>query len=144
MTEHSPRARLLELAERVGQGTGGDRELEVQIVYALHPNIGPYEGQCVGDEPIFWHEPYRKQPCPDFLTSLDAALSLVPEGWRWSLRKMPLSNFMASLFVIAPNGSNRPYVPDTLTQVQASTPARALTAACLRAYAAMLIDEEKK
>lgn len=71
---------LLRLAERVEAATGPDRELDVAIVYALHPDIGRYEGQCIGDPPIFWHDPYRKQPCPKFTASLDAAMGLVPEG----------------------------------------------------------------
>jgi hypothetical protein len=67
--------------ERLEKAAGPDRELDVAIVYALYPDIGQYDGLCVGDPPIFWHEPYRKQPCPQFTASIDAALTLVPEGW---------------------------------------------------------------
>jgi hypothetical protein len=69
-------AALLDLAGRVEAATGPDQELDVAIVYALHPDIGKYEGQCIGDDPIFWHEPYRKQRCPCFTASLDAAMTL--------------------------------------------------------------------
>jgi hypothetical protein len=71
---------LLTLADRCEAATGPDRELDVEIVYGLYPDIGNYAGQCIGDDPIFWHEPYRKQPCPHFTASLDAAMTLVPEG----------------------------------------------------------------
>jgi hypothetical protein len=74
-----------ELIAKLEKATGPDRELDVAIVYALHPDIGNYDGLCVGDEPIFWHEPYRKQPCPRFTASIDAALSLVPEGMQVGL-----------------------------------------------------------
>ena len=79
---------MKELIERLERATGPDRELDVAIVYALYPDIGPYQGQCIGDEPIFWHDPYRKRPAPSFTSSIDAALTLVPEGHGWVLDYM--------------------------------------------------------
>jgi hypothetical protein len=100
-----------DLSCRVEAATGPDRELDALIndIAGRHPTM------------------------PAYTASLDAAITLVPEGWHWALRKMPLGTYLSSQFIIAPNGSDRPYVPDTLVQCEAATPALALTAAALRA-----------
>ena len=77
------------LIRRLEKAIGPDRELDVAIVYALYPNIGQYQPQCVGDDPIFWHEPYRKQPAPRFTESVDAAMTLIPKGAFWELNYSP-------------------------------------------------------
>jgi hypothetical protein len=126
MTTITLSSRLEELAAKCEWATGSDRELDVAIVYALYPDIGHYEGQCIGDDPIFWHEPYRKQPCPFFTTSLDAATTLVPEGWQWAID----SYGRASCF--------RPDAPKPWPcagGLNATRPALALCAAALRAHA---------
>lgn len=81
----SEQANLLKLAEACEQSRGPDRKLDVAIVYALHPNIGPYEPHCSGEEPIFWRDPYRKQRCPKFTSSIDAAIKLIPNEWTRSV-----------------------------------------------------------
>lgn len=60
--------------------TGPSRILDVAIVRALYPEIGPYNPHCQGEEPIFWNDPYRKRPCPELTASVDAALALLPAG----------------------------------------------------------------
>lgn len=72
---------LSELIERVEKASGQDRELDVAIILTLFPDAGPYQPYCKGDEPIFFNEPYRKQECPKLTSSIDAALTLLPEGW---------------------------------------------------------------
>jgi hypothetical protein len=76
---------MKDLIERLEAATGPDRELDVAIIYALHPDIGPYRPHCVGEEPIFWNEPYRKRACPKFTSSIEAELTLVPKGWAWGV-----------------------------------------------------------
>jgi len=53
----------------------GSRELDAEIVMFCYPDIGAPAPHCAGDEPIFWHEPYRKKPVPKLTTSLDAAVA---------------------------------------------------------------------
>jgi hypothetical protein len=72
-----------DLIARLEKAMEPDLELDVAIVYALHPEIGPYRPHCVGDEPIFYQDPYYKQRCPKFTASIDAAMKLVPEGHLW-------------------------------------------------------------
>jgi len=75
---------ITSLIERIEAATEGSRELDVAVILALHPEAGPYQPHCQGDEPIFWNAPYRKMRCPEISTSIDAALTLLPEGWWWS------------------------------------------------------------
>lgn len=75
---------IFEVIERCRKAAGPDRDIDVAIVMALYPDIGPYQPHCAGDEPIFWNDPYRKQRCPKFTESLDAAVTLIPRGCKWS------------------------------------------------------------
>ncbi|MDI2076996.1 hypothetical protein ABIF68_007870 [Bradyrhizobium japonicum] len=74
-----------EIINRLQQADGPDRALDVDIVFALYPDIGAYQPHCVGEEPIFWSDPYRKQPCPQFTASIDAALTLLPTDYKWTV-----------------------------------------------------------
>jgi len=122
--------KLLELAERCEAATGPNADLAREIYQALgHSNA--------------WIDHYCEDEGQDPTASLDAAMTLVPVEWHWSMRKMPLNNYLASLFVIAPNGSDRAYVPDTLVQCYSdATPALALCAAALRACASQKNNHE--
>jgi hypothetical protein len=152
-------AELTALAERVEAATWADRELADQVLLACGWRLnhaadeiagwrvdpGVVEGEDGSDYPVTfadrmewacWYKPgnrpfrdswidghYRPNP----LASLDAAMTLVPEGCGWELiYRKALENYAASVktegqYSICP----------------ASTPALALTAACLRARAAM-------
>jgi hypothetical protein len=123
-------ATLLALAERCEQAAGADRELDVAIARAL------------GWKPLYrddyskWWPPaavadarerkrsilhHPTQPLPKFTASLDAAVTLVPEGWFWEVRDDGVA------WVTRPDGG----MPGT-----AAAPALALVAAALRARAA--------
>lgn len=119
-----------ELIERLEQATGPDRELDVEIVFALYPDIGAYQPHCRGEEPIFWNEPYRKQPCPEFTKSIDAALTLVPEEHAASVEWSPRYPGCAWI-----------YPPDNVDEIsfegEASNPAIALCIAALKAREAL-------
>ena len=128
MTE---RATLEALLARVLEGTGPDRELDADIARAL------------GWKPLYrddyskWWPPsavedarerkrsilhHPTQPLPMFTASLDAALTLVPEGWTWA-------RFHSGVFECAMLDDRRAL----FERGDAATPARALIAACLKA-----------
>lgn len=76
----------LTLAKRCEKATGPDREIDVAIIRAAYPDIGECAPLCEGDEPVFWHAPYCKQPCPTLTASLDAITGLIETrlpGFAW-------------------------------------------------------------
>lgn len=79
---------LTSLIERIEAATEGSRELDVAVIMALYPGAGPYAPYCQGDEPIFWNDPYRKMRCPKVSTSIDAALTLLPEGFEFEFTNL--------------------------------------------------------
>ena len=100
---------LLELAERVENATGSDRNLDADIMRAV--------GQA-GLKADY-------QPTP-FTASLDAAMQLVPEGTLWRVNKWANGADASVAFV-------KPYREGP--RCTAATPALALCAAALRALA---------
>lgn len=64
---------------------------------------------------------------------LDAAMSLVPEGWAWAVYGGAREEIVATAYCV-PNGGRLPW-PDWVTDICAATPALALCAAALRALA---------
>ena len=138
-------ATLLALAERVEALTEPDREVDAEIACALRigPNLPDWALRWDGDwtPTIAGHAVLRHlddSPGPSFKSreytaSLDAAMTLVPEGRDWML-----DNFdgphdrrcSSSVF-------NRPGALYEDFEAFAATPALALTAAALRAHAAI-------
>lgn len=141
-------ADLLALADRVEAATGPDRVLFIEIVVALdlRPEwLARQDGQLwvdlSGSNPVLrWANSSIGQshgnPSVDdpanFLGSLDAAMTLVPEGCQW---RVDSHYNIAGVFEYYTDNevgaSMREYAG------QASAPPRALTAACLRARASM-------
>lgn len=137
---------LTELAKRVEAATGPDADLDRRIMAALgysyragNRSIGltygkawdshPYQEWVKGDEVVPDH-------CvPDYTASLDAATTLVPGGWNWGVG--PWEDWKST--------PRRAWAwceetgEDWSEEMnrQAATPALALTAAALRARAAM-------
>jgi hypothetical protein len=101
---------LLELAERCEQASGPDRELDLDITEAL---------DLAGRAAL---------SLVPFTASLNAAMTLVPEGCSWSLHK---HNSYSRAGVFVDDGRDPGHYCD------AATPALALCAAALRARAAM-------
>ena len=62
-----------ELAERIEAAEGADRALDVAIALATGGV------NAIGND-ILWPSGFRL-PCPCYTVSIDAALTLVPEGW---------------------------------------------------------------
>ena len=111
------RATLEALLNRVLEGTGPDRELDGEIdLYLLEAGLRAER----------FSVPFG---APHYTGSLDAALTLVPEGWSWhvALRKWPTpTRATGSVWSENLDGTK-------LFYVEATTPPRALIAACLKA-----------
>lgn len=82
---------LLELAERCEKATGPDRGLDEEIAIALGHKTGTAIANYTMEMilTIEWKKPHpyagMKEPCPRWTESLDAALTLVPDGFKWKL-----------------------------------------------------------
>lgn len=77
---------LRELVERLEAAEGPSRELDAEIARALgwkDVGIGPHAPQTVK-----WVRPDGSETfnrLPAYTASIDAALTLVPEGWEWTV-----------------------------------------------------------
>lgn len=112
---------LLELAARVEGASGADRELDLAIWAAIDPRAP--EVIAAGRKPLEWLHCYT--------SSLDAAMTLVPEGMQWSFD----SHYkMAGVSRYWDDPQHGPTCEEYAGE--AATPALALTAAALRARAA--------
>ena len=133
-------AELITLAARVEAATGPDRELDADISAAIGTPVRSRRtagGKNKGRE---WFvdshggvETWSHHPV-DYTASIDAALSLLPEGRGWSIH-----------YPSVPDSDNLPSarVWGTLhrtTAACAATPALALTAAILRALSEEMND----
>jgi hypothetical protein len=128
-------ATLLTLAARCEQAAGPDRVLDAEILCAIHGLTIHKDSNPANGYFAFWEGEPEKSRCVnssswDRLTgSLDAAVTLVPEGHEW-LRKNEICMTVYR-------------VPDNLKEwarhidARGATPALALCAAALRARAAM-------
>lgn len=135
------RATLLGLADRCEKASGPDRVLDAEIArscgwVALDKHqwwSAEHVADCRQRKVSKWQ--YATQSLPTFTASIDAALSLVPEGWKWScdFTQRPLFQDCGRADLYAPGiGDDR---PADVTDIYAATPALALTAAALRALA---------
>lgn len=116
-------AELIALAERVGVATGPDRELEWRISEALQlPERWPTSSLW----PPFAPGSRFDKRIPPYTSSLDAAMTLVPEGEGFELLTM---HGKPTAFVSA--GNTIDWCDGNC--VEAATPALALCAAALRA-----------
>ena len=107
------RATLEVLLARVLEGEGPDRELDAEIdLYLLDAGIRAERFSIPFD-------------APPYTASLDAALTLVPEGWLYELHSGNDEDWAeVTLF---------PYLAKATFWTRAATPPRALIAACLKA-----------
>lgn len=127
------RATLLAFAERCEQAAGPDRELDAEISVAVGRHETHVERRCCGTTKLL---PWRGDgtgsyniDCRPYTASLDAAVTLVPDGWGYELRqgysgyRKPVCRTWNGLGIWNDGPA-------------ASTPALALCAAALRARAA--------
>lgn len=133
------RATLLALADRVEAAEGPDFGLDADIAraagYVQHFDSLWWSPAIVRaarkSRRGKWHHG-RAAMLPAFITSIDAALTLVPKGWKWALYSADdRSNPVA---YCVPNMGRLPW-PEWVTDIEAATPALALCAAALRALA---------
>ena len=114
----------MKLSERVEQATGDDYSLRMEIAAALGWTKKP-----VGSV-IAWYAPEEpgimKAGPPKWLTSLDAAMTLVPEGWGVMLH-VSENGLHSNVCLARSHPTNLAAYGDT------ATPAIALCAAALKA-----------
>lgn len=128
MTPPNP---LTELAERVSRLTVSRRETDCLIFETRHRLLTPERRGTIDGEPTGEYFDLDGNVLPErapfYTSSLDAAMTLVPEGWDYCLSVGAGEPACAAM---SPAGQ----VSDV--SVTAATPALALTAASLRARAA--------
>jgi len=112
-----------DLIARLETATEGSRELDAEIVRAVDPDAffaddGSFESavyDCINRYP------------PHYTTSLDAALTLVPEGWGWSV------DYANACMLSTLGGDGHVDYLHTTYAREAATPALALVIAALKA-----------
>lgn len=124
---------LSNLIARLEAGEGPSRELDLQIQVALK-RTDPSAFYNEKDDCASWHEVHEFGSTtaselvggflPHYTSSLDAAVSLVPEGMRWAVLQLPDGTYDAA---VSPIG-----VPPLLKERESPTPALALCIAALK------------
>ena len=117
---HQPK--LVELAERCEAATGPDRKLDMAIVHALSGVLGEPWPEATGMRMVEACDSFEdsRDTVARYTASLDAAMTLVPEGWIWDVTST------GTAWVMEDGG-------DPQLFGDAATPALALCAAALRA-----------
>lgn len=132
-------AALLALAARVERATGPDRELDEAITLIVHPWLADIPRTPEGG---WLHPRFGKiRPAAAYTESLDAVMTLVPEGWFiYGLGE----NVKPIRFVGDTHANDGGFWAEVqhrlggrLKKAKGATPALALLAAILRAMAAM-------
>ena len=122
------RATLLSLADRCEAGDGACQKIEEEIARAIGWRF-VRDGYPIGS---FWYNLDNRAACvPAFITSIDAAKTLVPSGMPWGLNYPANDDGQRSCHGIR----TKPSADVGGCYGRAATPARALTAAALRAIA---------
>lgn len=122
------REELNRLADRVEALTGPDREVDWLVYEAIgEPVVLLVRAATAGRDEATW--------APFYSQSLDAAMSLVPDGYSWTLGQ----NVHHGHWLCSINYVNREGEPTCLADSgHRKAPALALTAAALRARAEQL------
>lgn len=137
------RADVLALAARVEALTGPDQETDAEIACTvkfrqLRPSRpDDFDGEY-GYNPGYLKCEHGFLMADAYTASLDAAASLVPAGWAWTLYGGDRADETATAYCV-PRGAALPW-PEWVTDIDAATPALALTAAALRAIAEGMSD----
>lgn len=137
-----PMTDLNTLAEQVERAAAPSRELDEAIALATgwrQEKREYLDGARILTEwvrPDGFRLPIGTMAEPPFFTaSLDAALTLVPEGWDWMVERLKGDGSFAE-FTVNLSPEEQPYPVELERNSEAATPALALTAASLRAHAA--------
>lgn len=135
-------AEIVRLAEMVEQATGPDRDLDAEIAVAVlgghidwRQSVGTMESYPVRQFASSAHVAgHGCDPVLTYTASLDAAMTLVPNGVDASSERFRLEEYTTN-GVLAEHVRASAWVPGA-KRAFAATPALALTAAALRARAA--------
>lgn len=121
-----------DLIARLEAATEGSRELDWDIAHLLYPGEEPAT-VTVGPQ------------LPHYTTSLDAALMLVPDGWRWQIfgegkssdmDPRPMAMLYGDTFDVDRGYGQPPDQDIEWSEAHAATPTLALCIASLKALAA--------
>lgn len=123
------------LIERLSNATGPDRELDAEIFRAIGMPLP--EQFMTAKIALEWNETEKcftfdlaetrvRYEQPPFTSSIDAAMTLVPEGYAASVEWSP--RYPGSAWLYPPNNVN-----DISFEAEATSPALALCAASLKA-----------
>lgn len=135
--DKSARNRLLSLEKRIEALTAPCREMDAEI--AIAAKAVPYDF-----EPAYWTAEWREMygdriwTAPQYTASLDAAMTLVPDGWSVGLGD--LRGYSPVIWRAHLRDHNEPYNPSSCNwqEGHATTAALALCAAGLRARAGQM------
>jgi hypothetical protein len=78
-------AAMTDLILRLESANKGSRELDEAIATAIWGEPRPSGNVGCPRTLVWWHNGLGRSVAPEFTTSLDAALTLVPEGWWWGI-----------------------------------------------------------
>ena len=132
---------LEELAAACERATGPDRELDTDILIALHPGSWrKAKGEAFIPEKG-WEPGSYSQSARTYTASLDAAMTLVPEGATWSVTDPANRDGSKSVFGY-PSRAHASVAGSDREHHYAVTPALALCVAALRARA--YLQEQSK
>lgn len=129
---------LDDLIARLEKAEGPDRELDADIAEFLDPDIEKFGMRLptyrITDAGIEDLKKWRRDFCPSFTASIDAAETTALKGWRWSVGNGP-NGYEAHCFRTFPPGERDGSYGrgDSFSRLDAPTPAIALTTVFLKA-----------
>ena len=126
---------MKDLIAKLEAAETGSREFDAEIAEHLGHEItwslGGYTTDANGGPTIHWKAPHHyagmKEPCPSYTTSIDAALTLVPEGWTPTIMKWSPGPWGIWVAMSRKTGHS------ALSEAAANTEALALCIAALKA-----------
>lgn len=129
---------LSHLIERLERATTADRELDGEIasVLALHPK--DWQRDVKSASASLWFKGLHNWRAPDYTSSIDAAMTLLPDGvyWMAACGKRSVNEPLGACALYHP-GVDQPFV-----QVEGHTVAIALCIAALKARLSTMTNEQ--
>jgi len=129
------------LIEQIEAADAGSRELDAEIARVFEPERIWLPVMSYGHG-VYANANGSASMCPAYTTSLDAAMTLVPEGWRLAAMAEHDPKDGKSIVHLVRIGKGYGGQVDDRRWSNAATPALALCAAALRARAANNGDDD--
>jgi hypothetical protein len=123
---------LLALAERCEQAAGPDRVLDAEITKSFIPRDATHVARSRDGWSFIIAQEFEWLENQPYTASLDAAVTLVPDGWRWAV-----STTGGGLPCAYGHPPGNHQASNWIDDTPAATPALAICAFALRARAAM-------